>query len=48
MLQLVHFISASMVLSGRLGTGLEDRDRREKEVQKMIPGYKEVPYGPKW
>ncbi|MBF0578090.1 hypothetical protein [Dysgonomonas sp. GY617] len=27
---------------------LEDRDRREKEIQKMIPGYKEVPYGPKW
>ncbi|MBF0574791.1 hypothetical protein IR022_02290 [Dysgonomonas sp. GY617] len=27
---------------------LEDRDKREKEVQKIIAGYKEVPYGPKW
>lgn len=33
---------------GAWSQALEDRDKREKEVQKIIPGYREVPYGPKW
>ncbi|MBF0574794.1 hypothetical protein [Dysgonomonas sp. GY617] len=33
---------------GGWAQALEDRDRREKEVQKIIPKYREVPYGPKW
>lgn len=33
---------------GGWAQALEDRAKREKEVQKIIPGYREVPYGPKW